>query len=424
MKNFLIQLFCLLNEKYHYAVLRNFETLPDQYDSRDIDLLIRRRELSNLQKDLQNIADQTHCKQLYTNVDNQFFTIVFIDAAHNIFQLDFQYNFAWMGIDLLDENEVLKKRIFNGKVYHLPPDLTFLPKYIYSRILGAPYPEKYVEIRRAAFEYNSNGLEQFLSRMSLGSGGIDYWDKTGKWTLRCKAFTAALKYKPLRALSRMSEFLLRYTADLFRRRGLMVSFTGPDGSGKTTVIELLRNRLEINRPILYHFRPTLLPNLGEVGAKAGVIKEVDRNFDQPHRAKKKGVVSSLVRLGYYSADYIIGYFLKVMPVRQRKHIVFFDRYFTDIIVDSERSSIFLNCKFIAFLRHFIPACQYNFLFRVDPQRILERKKELSLEDINRIYSRLEYLAVKDPKHYIWIDNNGTPETAVNQILDIFARKSK
>ncbi len=423
MKTFLTHLFALLNAEYQYAVLRNFEELPDGNSSRDVDLLIPKSELRRLRKILPQLAHEDHCRILYTNEDNQFFTIVFVDGAFEVFQLDFQYNFAWMGIDLLDEREVLKKRIFNGKVYHLPPYLTFLPKYLYSRILGAAYPQKYAAVRAAALADNEAAIEAHLTKMSGGRGGLAYWDKAGKWTLRRQAFFAALKQHFGRAFSRMALFLGGYFLDLFRRRGLMISFSGPDGCGKTTVIELLRKRLAVNTPVLFHFRPSLLPNLGEVAHKAKVIKEVDRNFDKPHRGSKKGILSSLIRLNYYMLDYSLGYLVKVLPLRQRKSIVFFDRYFTDVIVDSERSSIYLSPKFIAFWRFFLPRCQYNFLFRVEPETILSRKKELTKEDMQVIYSRLEYLASID-KRYYWIDNNTTPEAAVDQILDALGRYGK
>ncbi len=419
MIQFLKAFFKLLNSKYLYAVLRNHESLPEDSASRDIDILIPAAELKELQKYLSAFASAVGCRILYTNEDNQFLTVVFMDSDCKVFQIDFQHNFAWMGIDLLDEMEVLGHRKFNGKVYHLDELYTFLPKYLYSRILGSSYPEKYAGIRMAALEASGKELESVLRRLSLNAGGMEYWDKTGKWTLRLRAFTAAMKMSPLRAAERMACFIMNYILALFFRRGLMVSFSGPDGCGKTTVIELLRKRLAVNTPLLFHFRPSLFPNLGEVGAKAGVIREVDRNFDRPHRAKRKGFFSSAVRLGYYSADYVIGYFLKVMPLRERKQIVFFDRYFTDVIVDGERSSIFLNYKFTAWLRHFMPACRYNFFFRVDPDRILARKQELCRADIERIYSRLEYLAARDRRCY-WIDNNGTPEEAVRQILNIMA----
>lgn len=420
MNEFLIKLFQLLNTDYSYAVLRNYETLPDRIESRDIDLLISRQDLLRLRRLLLQFAAKSNCRILYTNEDNQFYTVVLVSKDFEVFQLDFQHNFAWMGIDLLDEREVLQKRIFNGKIYHLPPDLTFLPKYLYCRILGAPYPQKYQEIREAAFACNSRGLESRLQAISLG-GNSYYWDNAGKWSLRLRAFLSALLHRPVRAISFMSEFLLRYFLDLFRRRGLLISFSGPDGCGKTTVIEMLQKKLAVNEPYLFHFRPGLLPNLGDAAHKAKLIRHVDRNYDQPHRASKKGFFNSLLRLGYYLCDYSGGYLIKILPLRQRKQIVFFDRYFTDIIVDSERSSIFLSYKFLACLRHFIPQCQYNFLFRVEPKTIYSRKQELSIEDMNRIYLRLDYLANHD-KSYYWINNNGTPEEAVEQIVNILVEK--
>ena len=45
---------------------------------------------------------------------------------------------------------------------------------------------------------------------------------------------------------------------------------------------------------------------------------------------------------YYSIDYVFGYILKIRPILNRRNIVIFDRYYTDVIADSRRSRIFLN----------------------------------------------------------------------------------
>ena len=389
--------------------------LPNDSTSRDIDVFLPKSYLKLLRNVLDNVAKKTNCALLYEDWDNQFWTVVYADDEANVFQMDFQYNFAWMGIDLLEEEEVLKHRVFNGKVWHMDAMYVFLPKYLYCRILGGKYPDKYACIRQAAVEADGEAIEGILKKLSLEKGGLEYWDKAGKWGLRLRAFTAVLFQRPLRAIWQMLCFIGIYIWQLFTRRGWMISFSGPDGCGKTTVIDLVMEKLAVNPPHLFHFRPTLFPNLGEVGHKAGIKKEVDRNFNVPHRAKRCGKISSLVRLAYYMSDYVIGYWLKIMPIRWRKFIVFFDRYFTDIIVDSERSSIFLPYKFLCGLRHFVPSCQKNFLIRVKPETILERKQELSREDIDVIYERLEYLAVRD-KTCVWIDNNGTPEEAARQII--------
>ena len=39
LKNHIIRVFALLNERAEYAVLRNYEGLPDRNESRDIDII-------------------------------------------------------------------------------------------------------------------------------------------------------------------------------------------------------------------------------------------------------------------------------------------------------------------------------------------------------------------------------------------------
>lgn len=422
MKNdFLTALFGAFNEKLNYAVLRNFEGLPDSYEGRDIDLLIPKKDWQKFVPDFLALCDLHDCRILYTNRDNQFLTVVLCDSAAQVFQLDIQFNFAWMGVDLLDENDVLAHRVFSGKVWHLDKMYTFLPKYLYSRILGAKYPDKYADVKNAAFADSEKEIENLLNTLSCGKGGFEFWERSGKWHLRLLALFAGMKRNFFRTVWRQTEFVLRYIADLFLRRGLLISFSGPDGCGKTTVIQLLMEHLEVNTPILFHFRPTLLPNLGEVGHKAGVVKAVDRDFSKPHRSRRKGFLNSLVRLSYYTLDYIIGYAVKILPLRQRKHIVIFDRYFTDIIADSRRSSIYINVKFLAFWRHFIPACRYNIFFKVAPETIRSRKTEMEVSEMEEVYEKLEYLVSIDRRSY-FIDNNSAPLDAVMKILDLLRNK--
>ena len=419
--DFLVELFGVFNEKINYAVLRNFEGLPENYEGRDIDLLIPLDEWWKIVPDFVSLCDKHDCRILYTNRDNQFLTVVLCDGAAQVFQLDIQFNFAWMGVDLLDELDVLKHRVFSGKVWHLDPMYSFLPKYLYSRILGAKYPAKYSGVRDAAFSVSGKEIEELLNTLSCGKGGFEFWERASKWRLRFLALLAGCRRNFFRTVWRQTEFILRYNADLFRRRGLMISFSGPDGCGKTTVIGRLMEHLEVNPPLLFHFRPTLFPNLGEVGHKAGVVKNVDREFDKPHRSKRKGKLNSFVRLCYYTADYIVGYMVKILPLRQRKHIVIFDRYFTDIIADSRRSSIYLDVKFLAFWRHLVPACRYNIFFRVEPETIRSRKTEMDVEDMKEVYRKLEYLVSVDRRSY-FIDNNSTPQDAVVKIFDLLRNK--
>ena len=116
-------------------------------------------------------------------------------------------------------------------------------------------------------------------------------------------------------------------------------------------------------------------------------------------------------------DYIFGYFLRVRPFLQKRSLVIFDRYYTDVIVDSRRSRIFLNHKFLYWCgKLFIPALDYNILLTADRDVILSRKQELDEKGIDEINEKMNFLSKK--KGYYLVINNGKPEEAVRKILTI------
>ena len=166
---------------------------------------------------------------------------------------------------------------------------------------------------------------------------------------------------------------------------------------------------------LYHHRPGLIGNISNVAANAGLIKTIDNNYEQPHRGKQHNLLSSSIRLAYYSLDYIIGYWILV-----RKHIfyggfVLFDRYYTDMIVDSRRSSIYLPPSLLYYWgKIFIPQLKYNILLTADSDVILSRKRELDTNSINEINKKIDYLSNK--KRYKKVINNGSPSDTIYQIL--------
>ena len=52
LKNHIIRVFGLLNERAEYAVLRNYEELPERNESRDIDIIITRRGFRSIKREL------------------------------------------------------------------------------------------------------------------------------------------------------------------------------------------------------------------------------------------------------------------------------------------------------------------------------------------------------------------------------------
>ncbi len=413
----LAELFDHLNANSKYAVLRNFEGLPEKNNSRDIDIIIERRAYKKQKKALIALFEAHGWKIItYLNSDRVVTWVcgcVDQDSSVEIVQLDFFFNTSLFGVRLINAKEFIANREFNGNIYHVNKDYEFLDKYMYDRAVGVQYPDKYSHVKEAVSD--SKVVAEKLKRV-FGVGTIDECDKrSGK-----KMLLHAAMRNPLATVGRFIKFeYYRIKNYLCSNTGFSIGFTGPDGSGKTTVIDTILERIA---PVFktahkyYHFRPALFGNLGEVAHSAGIKKEVDRNYSDPHRGGKTGKLNSLLRLCYYSLDYIIGYFVKVKSVTRITRIVVFDRYYTDIICDSRRSRIYLSPKFLYWWgKLFIPTLNYNILLTASSETILARKRELDEEGIKTINAKIDYLASK--KGYTKVLNESTPQVAVYEILN-------
>lgn len=408
-----------LNENADYAVLRNFEGLPDRNDSRDIDIIITRKSYKKVKKALVELIDRSGWKIItYLNSDR---LITYVCAATSkekteIVQWDFFFDTSVWGVQLMSAEEFLGYKQFNGFLYYVGIECQFLDKILYNSAVGSKYPEKYRATKEAA--ENSEIVKRKLKQI-FGCRSVEECEKRRGKKLLLKAVWSNLKRRPFGLVASILHFLYTFIGNYLRSRtGFSIGFTGPDGSGKTTVIDTILERIA---PVFktahkyYHFRPALFGNLGEVAHSAGIKKEVDRNYSDPHRGSKTGKLSSLLRLCYYSIDYIIGYFVKVKSVTRITRVVVFDRYFTDIICDSRRSRIYLSPKFLYWWgKFFIPTLDYNILLTASSETILARKRELDEEGINTINAKIDYLAGK--KGYTKVLNETTPQATVYEIL--------
>lgn len=418
----------LLNREAEYAVLRNFEGLPSENNSRDIDIIITRKSYKAIKKELVKLIDNSGWKIVtYLHSDRLISYVCAKNEGDNteIIQWDFFFDTSVWGIQLMSAEEFLANKKFNGFLYYTDVEGQFLDKYLYNRAVGSAYPEKYRATREAA-EDSPIVANKLLA--IFGYTSTSECDKKSGKALLCRALWANIKNNPLALIGSIIYFLYTFVKNyICSRTGFSVGFTGPDGSGKTTVIDMLLGRIA---PVFdtahkyYHFRPALFGNLGEVAHSAGIKKEVDRDYSNPHRGGKTGKLSSLARLAYYSIDYIIGYFVKVKSVTRITRVVIFDRYFTDIICDSRRSRIYLGRKFLYWWKRLlIPSLDYNILLTASSETILTRKRELDEEGIRAINDKIDYLS--DKKGYRKVLNEKTPQAAVNEILTyIFEEQHK
>lgn len=409
-----------LNQSAEYAVLRNYAGLPDVNHNRDIDIIISAKSFQAIRKALVNAIVATGWKILtYLHSDRLVTFVCGIQEENNteLVQWDFFMNASVFGIVLMDADEFLIRRKFNGFLYHVDIEGEFLDKYLYNRAVGYSYPTKYQSIRLQV--ENEDMVENKLKEV-CGVSSLSKCDRLSGKRILVHAMWYNMQKFPIGTIKHLIFFLCTYVRNyICSDTGFSIGFTGPDGAGKTTVINLLIERLS---PVFakahryYHFRPELFGNIGDVAYAAGIKKTVDRKYNNPHRGGETGNLNSLFRLFYYATDYILGYLLRVKPTIRITRLAIFDRYYTDIICDSRRSRIFLNYKFLYwFGRLFIPALDYNILLTASVETILSRKDELDPQKINLINEKIDFLSEK--KGYSKVLNEKDPDDAVAIILN-------
>ena len=187
----------LLNEKADYAVLRNFEELPDKNKSRDIDIIITQRSYRAVKDELVRLIDSTGWRILTYLHSDRLITYVCAKQSGEITELvqwDFFMNTSVWGILLMDADEFLVHKQFNGFLYYVGMECQFLDKYLYHRAVGSPFPEKYAWMKELA------GQSPFVNekiKAVFHTKTMEECDCTGKHVLLMRAVAANLSQRPL-----------------------------------------------------------------------------------------------------------------------------------------------------------------------------------------------------------------------------------
>jgi len=190
---------------------------------------------------------------------------------------------------------------------------------------------------------------------------------------------------------------------------LAISFLGPDGSGKSTIIEELKKQsLPFKNIEYFHLKP--------------IKKETSKQqvVTNPHQHPPYSKLKSYIKLLYFIYQYNLGWIKNIVPLKKRTTLIIFDRYFDDLIVDNKRYRYGGSISIAKFVRFFIPKPDIYFILTTDAKVIYDRKKEVPLDELKRQIKG--YQSLKDSKKYYNIDVNRSPEEIVNEIKDIILER--
>jgi thymidylate kinase len=250
---------------------------------------------------------------------------------------------------------------------------------------GAVIPAKYLlflESRGGEYEWET--LRKTLGLVELSFEDL-FSEKlpNAKRRLRRKVISR----NPFKRLFSILEYGVDLLTTALNNRGFVMTLSGVDGAGKSTVLNIIISELKTRYRkdiVLLHHRPGLLPILSAV--KHGSAKKAEKIAGEtiPRKGQNKNTISSFIRFGYYFLDYLLGQFYVYLKYVIRGKIVIYDRYYFDFIVDPKRSNIQLNPKIMKALYKLIGEPKLNIVLWNDAEVVYRRKQELEVETISKL----------------------------------------
>lgn len=431
----------LSNNGIRWFILRGYEGLPNANPSKDVDIMVEVGQEKKACKLLKEAFSKFGLKYFYSvtyghahcylgmELATQFSIHIdliegYISKGYEVFTFDelYQHVIPYNGMNVLDD-------LMNGimlLVYKIFGYHHAKLKHAYQADIfkaQQEYPEEFHDI---LLKIAGDGLGIKLNDLIAQKDFNAVVALEPEFTKALKRYT--FKIRPWSTIRYSAEFLWQKVSRIifnYKKYAKTFAVMAPDGTGKTTFLEALLKELNFyyvndendNRFHVYHFRPSILPNLGAVGEKTGVMKQ-DTDFTNPHRSKPANPFSSLIRISYYTLDYIIGWQKCVRNDVHYDRYSVFDRYSYDFIVDPMRTKLNLPESVRKFFVKLTPQPKIVFCLDASPDVIYKRKQELSLEEITRQISEYRKLANTDTERFKVINAEQTPEEMAREAAAI------
>lgn len=414
---FIIDFFDFIKTK-EYATIKFIKEAPENLsDYSDIDLCIKEKDLS----EFLSFIESSQFVRVISYKKKSYMNSVFIYFENgNTLSIDFIWKFKRKSIDFLDSKLVLSMANVNhfGVKYMDDHSLSIYVGMFYG-LNGSKVPNHYLYLKdylKAA----ENPLDKLLTNI--------YSEEKFDFSIILKTLKSKNNNKGILKIKNYILYFKDVLVELKLSKGMIITFSGVDGAGKSTIIENVKKELEKKyrkKVVVIRHRPSLLPILS-AWTKGKEKAEQDAANTLPRQGNNSSKLSSLVRFSYYYVDYLFGQFYVNFKYKYRGVIVLYDRYYYDFILDAKRSNIDLPVGLVKFGFNFVFTPDCNFFLYASPEIILNRKQELSAEtilELTKKYGDLftEFENKRKKQNYFLIDNIDLEET-MKKIMETITGK--
>jgi thymidylate kinase len=223
------------------------------------------------------------------------------------------------------------------------------------------------------------------------------WDEVRRRTgeLGAALRRGAVLHAPLGTARRaVARHVARARHFLGPRVGFHVVLLGPDGVGKSTLMEGLRRELAgASSGVSLQTVPPSLRQLRDGTYRVRAMNHSQGSSTRPHALPDHSLALSLLKLGYWLLYYLVFYQFTVRPALARGRLVLHHRYLVDALVDPRRYRYAGPGWILRLMWRVTPKPDLVIVLDAPPEVIRARKRELPLEEIRR--QRAAYRALVD-----------------------------
>lgn len=360
------------------VVLHGYATYPSQISS-DVDVAVRDTDLPRalrIQHEVARECGWVVAQRLQHEYCAWYSVLVSPDSFESL-KLDICSHYLKQGTTYLEDEMLLTGRQPFRSFFVPRPGAEFI--YLLAKLFVKNKPPENVigRLRELHAQDPAFAEEQFSALFGPTGRTAEQW---------LQASPEELKQLKMRGWKEgLPRKVGRFARRILRPTGLHVTLLGPDGTGKSTLISAVRQLLEpcFRRQMVIHFRPMMFehPSAGST-------------VSQPHAQAPRPTGSSLMKVCYYYADHLTGYFARVLPARTRSTLVIFDRSFEDMLVDPKRYRLQGTHALVRVLRRCLPCPDLTFVLDGTPEVIHKRKPELTVPELERQRTALRELSQK------------------------------
>lgn len=412
-----------------HVVLSGYQGFPDRIDS-DVDFMVSSDDFDRLPRIVGELARVTGARwvQLMRHETTAAYCVLASRCGDRIAYLhpDAASDYRRNGRLWLRSAPVLATRRRSANGFWIPSAAVEFEYYFVKRVdkgvVEAPHLQRLADLYRQ----DPVGVVAVLSRVVPADARLGVLEAivagdTAWFGQHRSRLRFALAHGPVtegwraRLAGRLADWRRR-SQRVAKPSGLVVGVLGPDGSGKSTVIDHLCTELApAFRSVL---RCHLRPRWGVAGPAVAAT--------DPHGEPPRGWLASTAKLAFFLLDYWIGWATRIQPAKARSSLVVFDRYFHDMLADPVRYRLPPGFPLVRWVAPLIPQPDVWIVLEAEPQVLVSRKGEISLEAASQLTGR--YRALARQLGAVVVDSGGdrsqTLAGVLGPLLDFLAERQR